>query len=722
MIFALIFAANIVPYRDKSGNKIPGIVSYHSGGEHLIRCDYCFKFPHIVKQFITKKPPGITTEKGTRYYKDVLSHHLSSKYHDECTNAYRISTVGVEQIAPMEIAISRANKQQIDHVGKLMIMVYLDAKRLNLSPNSWPSRYVAGDASHNYNSQNQNAKIVRNNINLQYVNTHGHLSLMTGIVNSHRPELLQKITECLALSLRIDGSIDFTHVDKIYVLAKLINPDGSSELIFIGVSEQTERLAAGLMLAVIEALKTAVDDPKLILNKVSSLSTDGTNVNTGDTSSLWVLMDQELISAGSKIPLLKIWCAAHRAELAWKSTAKTVPETTEILSVLSSISTYFHYSALRTAELKKIASDHELKLLNIPKIFQIRWSQFTYTLLRSVLVSWKALVLYFEKHQDDAQCVGYLEYLTKLDNVKLITFLADVLFMFKRFHKKLQSDRLTLIEMKVHVTAISASLQDMETTPLVGGFENKLSTKITIDSDGKTYFKSIEMHSEGFSRTRRVAENFADVRTNVLVALRTFLTERFQIDEEILKKIEPFVKFEKGVNIEEIHALLAPDLELPSLFLQYQEISSTDIPKDKSLSEIIAQLSKTDSSREIYKELIIVLARIYACTPHSADVERCMSANNLLKTKRRSSISIQTENKYMYIRMNMPVLSEWNPTAAAKMYIEQKAQRIRDVTTGGEVSKRQTFFKGVFNEANQFADDDEDENDNVDGEDNFFEF
>lgn len=188
------------------------------------------------------------------------------------------------------------------------------------------------------------------------------------------------------------------------------------------------------------------------------------------------------------------------------------------------------------------------------------------------------------------------------------------------------------------------------------------------------------------------------------------------------KKIEPFVKFEKSVNIEEIHALLAPDLELASLFLQYQEISSTDIPKDKSLNEIIVHLSKTDSSREFYKELIIVLARIYACTPHSTDVERCISANNLLKTKQRSSISVQTENKYMYIRMNMPVLSEWNPTAAAKMFVEEKARRIHDVTTGSEVSKRQSYFKGVFSEANQFADDNEGEYDHVDEEDNIFEF
>lgn len=322
------------------------------------------------------------------------------------------------------------------------------------------------------------------------------------------------------------------------------------------------------MLAVIEALRAAVGDPKLILQKVSSLCTDGTNVNTGEISSLWALMDDELKSVGSIIPLLKIWCAAHRAELAWKSTASNVPKISITLSELSSLSSYFRFSGLRTAELKKIATDNDLRILKLPKIFEIRWSQFTFTLLRSVLVSWKALIMYFKRYEKDGLCAGYLNYLTKLDNLKLIAFLADVLFVFKRFQKKIQSNRLTLIEMKSSVTAILSSLHEMEAKPLIGGFESKLATKLTIEPDGKIFFKSIEMQPEGVSRTRQVQKNFADVRKSVLMALQTFLTERFQIDEELFQKIEPFIRFEKDVNIEEIHLLLAPDLELPRAFFK----------------------------------------------------------------------------------------------------------------------------------------------------------
>lgn len=53
---------------------------------------------------------------------------------------------------------------------------------------------------------------------------------------------------------------------------------------------------------------------------------------------------------------------------------------------------------------------------------------------------------------------------------------------------------------------------------------------------------------------------------------------------------------------------------------------------------------------------------------------------------------------------------------------EKMARRIRDVMSEGEISKRQNFFKKVFSEWNQFANEDEVEDDNVDEEDNVFKF
>lgn len=281
---------------------------------------------------------------------------------------------------------------------------------------------------------------------------------------------------------------------------------------------------------------------------------------------------------------------------------------------------------------------------------------------------------------------------------------------FSRFQKRLQSDGLTLISMRAHIESIQNTFTSMKINRLVGGFERKLSEQLLREEDenDKICFKSVELQTECSSR--RGATSFSEIRENILNTLGKFLTERFEVEDNLLDKIVPFVEFDQKVDIEEIHGLLAADLSLPNLYMQYNDFATTNTLKGMGVKDIISRLSKTAESRSTYKELITVFARIAAATPHSADVERLISANNLLKTKLRSRLSIETENKYMFIHTNMPNLAEWNPTTAAKMFMDEKNRRNRNMSVTNETTKRQTVFKGVFSEAS-VCNDDDDEND-----------
>lgn len=154
-------------------------------------------------------------------------------------------------------------------------------------------------------------------------------------------------------------------------MAKIVNSDGSLELCFIGIAKQTERKAVGLTKAAINAIDTMIgkENRTILLKKVSSLCTDGTNVNTGEQNSLWALLDAEMQLVQSEIPLIKIWCATHRSELAWRDTGDRIWQVNKVLSVLSSISSYFHQSGLRTSELEEIGKENGLKALRLPKFF-----------------------------------------------------------------------------------------------------------------------------------------------------------------------------------------------------------------------------------------------------------------------------------------------------------------------------------------------------------------
>lgn len=284
----------------------------------------------------------------------------------------------------------------------MIFQVYFDAKRLTLSANSWPGRHVVGEAAHmfDYNAE----PTIPPHINLQYVNPPSHLSLLSCIVDAELNTINDKIKNCHAMSLRIDGSIDRTQIDKIYVMSKIVNSEGELELLFLGVSEQIIRGAVGLLAASMKAIEDNFNKAvlEIILNKVSSVCTDGANVNTGEQGGLWILLEKEILAAGSITPLIKIWCAAHRLDLAWSDLTpkssrliaqipSSVKALDKILGILSSISSYFHNSAARTVELKELAAENGLKVQSMPKLFTIRWTEHTYHLIRSILVSWNAI-------------------------------------------------------------------------------------------------------------------------------------------------------------------------------------------------------------------------------------------------------------------------------------------------------------------------------------------
>lgn len=106
------------------------------------------------------------------------------------------------------------------------------------------------------------------------------------------------------------------------------------------------------------------------------------------------------------------------------------------------------------------------------------------------------------------------------------------------------------------------------------------------------------------------------------------------IDSDFLTTLEKFVTFDRSVDLRIIHELIGKDLDLQSISVQFNDLSHTNIVKELQLPQLVKHLCSAERFSD-YREITVVLARILACTPHSADVERCVSANNLLKTPQR---------------------------------------------------------------------------------------
>lgn len=370
-------------------------------------------------------------------------------------------------------------------------------------------------------------------------------------------------------------------------------------------------------------------------------------MNTGDKHGLWVLIEDEIAKTGSKKFAIKIWCSAHRSDLAFGDAEDEIPKAASLLNTLSLIASFYHTSAIRSAELAQIAKENDLTNMTKPKIFKVRWTEYQYRLARSILVSWNAMVLHLrnvEKEEKDKKASGFLKFLLKFEKLQMIAFLADLLFIYQRFQKKLQSNSLTLLSLRNDVQSTIASLESLKSECIPDLYEGALKRDIVVTADGK-FLKGIKLEEEIDSR--RPTQNFSEFRVEVCDSLIHCLKNRMEIDDELIEIMVPFVALEKKADLKRIHETIGKDLSLAEIYLQYSDLAAHDDIKKLSLHDKVAFLAAADKI-DHFREMVILFARILACTPSSADVERCISANNILKTNLRRWASTRKTKTCLY--------------------------------------------------------------------------
>lgn len=455
---------------------------------------------------------------------------------------------------------------------------------------------------------------------LQYVTPTNYHDFSNCIVQADIINLKNKLKTCLAISLRCDGSIDRMQIDNIHVLAKVIMENGEDELIFIGFEEPKSKGALGYF----EAVQTAVDqliDWKGTMKLVSSFVTDGANVNTGQKKGLWTLLENERKADEIKVPILKIWCAVHRSALAWEKLNHQVSEVSKIIETCSSISTYFHQSGVRTKELKIIAEKENMNYTQLPKYFDVRWTEFTYNLLVGILKNWRVLVKYFifnrQNNIKDSNAAGFYKILTDINKLKLLCFLADLGYLYTRFQKQIQSDDLLIFDINIRKDGLKKNIEQLINSPLNGGWEYMLIQEIETEYEPSTdntkiKLKEIELHDKislGRTKSTRnlyVSEDrtFSSVCNDSIEHILSYLDQRLDVSE--WNDLKPLGCLSESITDEDLkicHNKICPDFELLDFVTSYKEACCIPELKNKRISK---ELLKTLlNNYEGWKPLVI---------------------------------------------------------------------------------------------------------------------
>ena len=67
-----------------------------------------------------------------------------------------------------------------------------------------------------------------------------------------------------------------------------------------------------------------------------------------------------------------------------------------------------------------------------------------------------------------------------------------------------------------------------------------------------------------------------------------------------------------------------------------------------------------------------MIRRVTALNPHNMFVERCISCYDLIKDDDRSSLSQETMNDYLMVKINMPPLINFDMSRAVLKYLNKK--------------------------------------------------
>jgi hypothetical protein len=329
----------------------------------MVRCTVCFENKKAALIGKNTRPPPIATEGGTQLVAETIEKHLKSATHAAALNADIINKLQDherEKSVPIRKMFSQCSEKLAKEIGAKMIEIYAEAKR-GASGWSWPARHAAHQIAEQFQPNETHADYVPTAGSLTYVNPCMQRQLFESIVKPEFSKIKNRLENSLAVSLRVDGSVDRMQVDNVHCMLKVVDAAGIEDTIFVGFAEPDNKGTEGYVEAIKKACANIIKWSEL-LPMLSSVVTDGESLNTGKKQSLWASLDSMKVQIGQP-SLLKIWCSVHRSNLVWNSVTSNVSEIKHLITDAKSLSAYYRCSGLRTKQLKSTALNSNVRIV-----------------------------------------------------------------------------------------------------------------------------------------------------------------------------------------------------------------------------------------------------------------------------------------------------------------------------------------------------------------------
>lgn len=435
----------------------------------------------------------------------------------------------------------------------------------------WSSRYVAYAIANNFKITGTTST----SLNLQYITPPNHAEFIDCIVQTDLEKVREIFRDSLAISLRVDGSTDRSRYHNVYVMASVIKSNATISTLFLGFKTPDKAKAIGYFECV-KSVAGLIIPWYEFFNMVTSIVTDGENLNTGNLNGLCTKLYGERISVMPQLPLFSVWCIGHRINLAWKAICR-IKVIADLIKLTRKLFGFFRKSGKRTQTLRKIAATNKLrKPLTYPAYFEVRWSEFTFNLFYAVLRNWRSSMQYFISENLVPETNRWLLY----DRLHLLTFLTDTLSLVKAFQKTCQSDSISILDVVQKKDEFLNRLESCKNGPIAGGWEELFLKEVEIKNNN-FFLHGHKLKKISLASSRRsgcCTFSFTITKRHyILDKLIGHLKIRLGVDVPMQTKLSPLANFSTATTHQKIvlcHTTIVPDLDKATFIAEYDKAAN----------------------------------------------------------------------------------------------------------------------------------------------------
>lgn len=164
--------------------------------------------------------------------------------------------------------------------------------------------------------------------------------------------------------------------------------------------------------------------------------------------------------------------------------------------------------------------------------------------------------------------------------------MADLLSVFSRYQKILQSDSISVLDVTKQTTLVVERLKALNTSDLIGGWIQAFNEASKNDDEkGTTNVNEILGIKLQEPRIKRRKEhhkyvsdirNLASVFNEIIISLTHFLNKRIDINLDLIKYSTPFASLKPTADIKKVHEILASDIDLMEVSFEYEKLLKID--------------------------------------------------------------------------------------------------------------------------------------------------